>query len=262
MMPSIMSGSLIRRHAALGPDVGRHPLQRHHRDGAGVLGDLGLLGGDHVHDHAALEHLGHPALDPRGAGAAGGGRGGAAVGHGHSFGWWGKAGGTQTYGLSLGLTPTGAAGISAPSLSPARRVPLFATGVGRRGQLAGPRVAGHRGQPAECSSRPARVISCPRRGQPGDHLVAEPILDHRPAGRPGARPERVRPSRWCAGSARRWPAARCSRRPASAAGTPAATGPAGPRRVSPAPRPVRRRLQQQGGGQGGPGPSAGTQRRG
>ncbi len=51
---------------ALGADVGRHALERHHRDGAGVLGDLGLLGGDHVHDHAALEHLGHAALDPRG----------------------------------------------------------------------------------------------------------------------------------------------------------------------------------------------------
>ncbi len=55
-------------HAALGADVGRHPLERHHRDRAGVLGDLGLLGGDHVHDHAALEHLGHAALDAGGAG--------------------------------------------------------------------------------------------------------------------------------------------------------------------------------------------------
>ena len=32
-------------------------------DGAGVLGDLGLLGRDHVHDHAALEHLGKAGLD-------------------------------------------------------------------------------------------------------------------------------------------------------------------------------------------------------
>ena len=69
MMPSIMSGSLIRDDAALGADVGGHPLQRHHGDGAGVLGDLRLLGGDHVHDHAALEHLGHAALDAGGAGA-------------------------------------------------------------------------------------------------------------------------------------------------------------------------------------------------
>jgi hypothetical protein len=55
------------RHAALGTDVGRHPLERHDGDGAGVLGDLRLLGGDDVHDDAALEHLGHAALDPRGS---------------------------------------------------------------------------------------------------------------------------------------------------------------------------------------------------
>ena len=54
-------------HAALRPDVGRHPLQRHHGDRARVLGDLRLVGVDHVHDHAALEHLGHPALHARGA---------------------------------------------------------------------------------------------------------------------------------------------------------------------------------------------------
>ena len=55
--------------AALGADVGGHALERHHGDRAGVLGDLRLLGGDDVHDHAALEHLGHAALDARGAGA-------------------------------------------------------------------------------------------------------------------------------------------------------------------------------------------------
>ena len=55
--------------AALGADVGGDPLERHHRDGAGVLGDLRLLGGDDVHDHAALQHLGHAALDAGGAGA-------------------------------------------------------------------------------------------------------------------------------------------------------------------------------------------------
>src|SRR4029079_3866596 len=52
-------------HATLGADVGRHPFQRHHGDGAGVLGDLRLLGRDHIHDHTALEHLGHAALDAR-----------------------------------------------------------------------------------------------------------------------------------------------------------------------------------------------------
>ena len=50
--------------AAVAADVGRHPLERHHRDGAGVLGDLGVLGGDDVHDHAAAQHLGQAALDP------------------------------------------------------------------------------------------------------------------------------------------------------------------------------------------------------
>ena len=64
-----MSGSLIRDTPPCGADVGRHPLERHDRDRAGVLGDLGLLGGDDVHDDAALEHLGHAALDAGGADA-------------------------------------------------------------------------------------------------------------------------------------------------------------------------------------------------
>src|SRR4029079_8151864 len=75
------------RDAALGADVGGDPLELHHADVAGVLGDLRLLGGDDVHDHAALEHLGHAPLDAGGAGA-GGVRGaldaavGGALGHG------------------------------------------------------------------------------------------------------------------------------------------------------------------------------------
>ena len=56
------------RHTALGADVGRHPLERHDRDGAGVLGDLRLLGVDDVHDDAALQLLGHAPLDAVGAG--------------------------------------------------------------------------------------------------------------------------------------------------------------------------------------------------
>ena len=44
-------------------DVGRNALERHDGDGAGVLGDLGLLGVDDVHDDAALEHLGQAGLD-------------------------------------------------------------------------------------------------------------------------------------------------------------------------------------------------------
>ena len=50
-------------HATVAADVGRHTLERHDGAGAGVLGDLGLLGGDDVHDDAALQHLGEATLD-------------------------------------------------------------------------------------------------------------------------------------------------------------------------------------------------------
>ena len=73
MIPCDHVGVAHPGHAALRPDVGGHPLQRHHGDRARVLGDLRLLRRDHVHDHAALEHLGHPALDARGAQLGGGG---------------------------------------------------------------------------------------------------------------------------------------------------------------------------------------------
>ena len=55
-------------HATVAADVGRHPLERHHGAGAGVLGDPGVLGGDDVHDDAALEHLGQAPLDRERAG--------------------------------------------------------------------------------------------------------------------------------------------------------------------------------------------------
>ena len=45
-----------------------HALERHDGDGAGVLGDLRLLGVDDVHDDAALEHLGEADLDAEGVG--------------------------------------------------------------------------------------------------------------------------------------------------------------------------------------------------
>jgi hypothetical protein len=49
-------------HAAVGADIGRHPLQRHHRHGSRLFGDLGLVGGDDIHDHASLEHFRQAAL--------------------------------------------------------------------------------------------------------------------------------------------------------------------------------------------------------
>jgi hypothetical protein len=55
--------SRILSDSALGADVRGDALERHHRAGAGVLGDPRLLGGRDVHDHAALEHLGEPRLD-------------------------------------------------------------------------------------------------------------------------------------------------------------------------------------------------------
>ena len=64
-------------HAALDTDVGRDPLEGHDGGGTGFFGDAGLergmlsgyafimvnrithlLGIDHVHDHATLQHLG------------------------------------------------------------------------------------------------------------------------------------------------------------------------------------------------------------
>ena len=65
--------------AALGADVGGHSLERHDGDGAGVFGDLRLIGGDDVHDDAALEHLGEAALDAVGSQLGGGGSAAAAL---------------------------------------------------------------------------------------------------------------------------------------------------------------------------------------
>ncbi len=49
-------------------DVGGHPFEGHHGDGSGVLGDLGVLSSDDVHDDAALEHLGETLLGRPGGG--------------------------------------------------------------------------------------------------------------------------------------------------------------------------------------------------
>src|SRR5699024_2944090 len=50
-------------HAALGADIGGDAFECHHGHGTGVFGDLGLLGGDHIHDHSALEVVCHSAFD-------------------------------------------------------------------------------------------------------------------------------------------------------------------------------------------------------
>src|SRR5712691_736017 len=55
------------RHAALLADVGRDALEGHHGARARILGDSRVFGRDHVHYHAALQHLGEPRLDLEGA---------------------------------------------------------------------------------------------------------------------------------------------------------------------------------------------------
>ena len=61
-IPWIICGIAHPRHAAVATDVGGHALEGHDRDGAGVLGDLGLLGVDDVHDDAAAQHVGQAPL--------------------------------------------------------------------------------------------------------------------------------------------------------------------------------------------------------
>ena len=72
-MISLMSFGLGHAgHAALGADHGGHALQRHHGNGAGFFGDAGLLDVHHVHDDAALEHLGEADLEAQRGGRIGG----------------------------------------------------------------------------------------------------------------------------------------------------------------------------------------------
>ena len=51
------------RDAPVATDVRGHSLEGHHRDRARVLGDLGLLGVDDVHDYAAAQHVREAPLD-------------------------------------------------------------------------------------------------------------------------------------------------------------------------------------------------------
>ena len=71
MIPSIMSGIAHAGNAAGGADVGRDALEGHDGTGPGILGDLGVLGGNDVHDDAAFEHLGKAFLGGPGGGLGG-----------------------------------------------------------------------------------------------------------------------------------------------------------------------------------------------
>ena len=59
-------------HAAELADVRWDALERHHCDGAGLLCDACLVGGDDVHDHPAREHAGEADLGRPGGGFDGG----------------------------------------------------------------------------------------------------------------------------------------------------------------------------------------------
>ena len=63
MIPVINPGVAHPGDAALTADIGGNALQGHHGDRPGILRDLGLFGGDHVHDHAALQHLRQAGFD-------------------------------------------------------------------------------------------------------------------------------------------------------------------------------------------------------
>ena len=58
----------IRRDGGVARMSDPDMIEGHHGHGTGIFRDLGLFGGDHDHDDAALEHLRHAALD---AGCAG-----------------------------------------------------------------------------------------------------------------------------------------------------------------------------------------------
>jgi len=53
--------------ATLGANVRGDTLECHDGNRSGILGDLGLLGIDDVHDDATLEHLGETGFDPEGS---------------------------------------------------------------------------------------------------------------------------------------------------------------------------------------------------
>mmetsp|Transcript_21547 Transcript_21547/g.36938 ORF Transcript_21547/g.36938 Transcript_21547/m.36938 type:complete len:331 (-) Transcript_21547:81-1073(-) len=52
------------RTSAIVTDISRDPFKGHDGASSSLLGDSGLLGGDHVHNHTTLEHLGKACLHP------------------------------------------------------------------------------------------------------------------------------------------------------------------------------------------------------
>ena len=57
-------GLAIRANSALGANHGRDAFERHHGSRTGFLSDTRLFDVHHVHDHAALQHLGQSQLEP------------------------------------------------------------------------------------------------------------------------------------------------------------------------------------------------------
>ena len=55
------------RHAAVGADIRRNTLQRHHCYCASFLCNAGMLRCDYIHNHATLQHLRQAFLDCKGA---------------------------------------------------------------------------------------------------------------------------------------------------------------------------------------------------
>ena len=71
-------------NAAAEADVSWDALQSHDGNSAGLFGDARLLGGNDVHDDAALEHLRETGLGAEGRSLGVGGSGGVCVvGHGY-----------------------------------------------------------------------------------------------------------------------------------------------------------------------------------
>ena len=210
MMPVDHVGVAHPGDAALRADVGGHPLQRHDGDRAGVLGDLRLLGRDDVHDHAALELLGHAALDAVGAGAGGGGGGLLGRRHGVASRIDGSIGATldrtaaqrprlparpaRATAARRGRRCRSTAGSGARAVQPQQpgQPPRRSTGcrARRRCRTAGPGRPGARRRPGRPAGRPGRRQVGRQLAQlPAEHVLGQlPVAVDRARGRRPRRP--------------------------------------------------------------------------